>query len=102
MDGYPRTIQQHTFIVDFLQKNNLKIDIIVNIEVSDVTATKRMYKRKLEEDRLDDNLNTFDIRLDEFNKNTKPMIESVNCFSVSGEQEPNEVLTIVKNKLIKI
>ncbi|MSX08860.1 MAG: AAA family ATPase [Actinobacteria bacterium] len=101
LDGYPRTMQQHTFIVDFLEQHNLKIDDIFNIEVSDDIAINRMCKRKSEENRLDDNLDTFHVRLEEFNKNTKPMIEAVNCFNVSGEKKPIEVFDIVKLKLKK-
>lgn len=77
LDGFPRTMVQYNFLLDFLSKNNLKVDKYIYIDISDDVVYQRMIKRKSEENRLDDNDISLKTRLSEFNINTRPMIDSI-------------------------
>src|SRR5690554_6359589 len=45
-DGYPRTPEQASFLDDFLNKNGLKIDVVLNIASDDDIIIKRITGRR--------------------------------------------------------
>lgn len=45
-DGYPRTPEQASFLDDFLNKNGLKIDVVLNIASDDDVIIKRITGRR--------------------------------------------------------
>lgn len=47
LDGFPRTIMQAKALDDFLSKNNNKIDIAVELELSDKDIIDRIVKRRV-------------------------------------------------------
>ena len=46
LDGFPRSINQTKFLIDALNKLNLKIDKFIYLKLSDDQARKRLLKRK--------------------------------------------------------
>lgn len=101
-DGYPRTLSQAEAFKEILNKLGMKIDAVINLEIADEIVTKRALGRrtcpkcgtayniyflppKVENKcdvcgnelvtRKDDNAESFKVRLTEFHKNVKPIIE---------------------------
>lgn len=101
-DGYPRTKTQAIDLNEILKQLNLKIDVVLNLQIDDDVVVKRITGRrtcskcgsiyniyfgpsKVEgicdncgsqlSIRKDDNVDSLKIRLSEFHKNTQPVIE---------------------------
>ena len=101
-DGYPRTVNQAIDLANILKELNMKIDAVLNLQVDDEVVIKRItgrrtcnscgsiyniyYNAPKQEGicdncgekltiRSDDNIDSLQIRLEEFHKNTSPVIE---------------------------
>ena len=101
-DGYPRTIAQAEDLDQILKEIGLKIDAVINLNIEDDELIKRItgrrlcptcgeifniyYKAPAKEGvcdkcgaelitRKDDNLESLTVRLQEYHKNTQPVIE---------------------------
>ena len=101
-DGYPRTLNQAMDLSNILQELNIKIDCAINLDIKDEELIKRITGRRLcpkcgeiyniyyspskQEGicdkcnselitRKDDNLESLVTRLEEYHKNTQPLIE---------------------------
>ena len=101
-DGYPRTIAQAQDLDLILKEIGLKIDAVINLNIEDDELIKRItgrrlcptcgeifniyYKAPAKEgvcdkcgakliQRKDDNLESLTVRLEEYHKNTQPVIE---------------------------
>lgn len=101
-DGYPRTVAQAIDLESILKQLNKKIDAVLNLQLSDDVIIKRITGRrtcskcgaiynvyfnapKIEDicdvcgealnKRGDDNEESLKVRLFEFNKNTKPVVD---------------------------
>tara|TARA_B100000963_G_C22459580_1_gene595004 strand:+ start:301 stop:864 length:564 start_codon:yes stop_codon:yes gene_type:complete len=74
-DGYPRSLSQAKNL-DLLLKNfNQKVDFIFFLNVNKDTIVKRIEKRKIEENRSDDDLDTILKRYDVYMETTKPVLD---------------------------
>lgn len=129
-DGYPRTVAQAIDLTNILNELNMKIDAVINLQVEDEVVIKRITGRricnkcgsiyniyygapKLENIcdncgetltiRKDDNLESLQIRLSEFHKNTAPVIdyyEQRNLVSnVNADQKREEEFEDIKKIL---
>ena len=85
LDGYPRTLNQAYHLSSFLNRLDQKIDLVINFEVEKEELLKRIAKRFVEEGRSDDNLEAFSVRLDEYERNTLPVL---NYFKEHGVVAP--------------
>ena len=47
LDGYPRTIPQAKFLIDFLAQDRLSIDKVLNINVADDMLVERLSNRRI-------------------------------------------------------
>ena len=99
-DGYPRSLSQAKNL-DLLMKNsNQKIDFIFFLNVNKETIIKRIEKRKVEEKRGDDDLDTILKRYDTYLKTTSPVLDyyssKQNFYKLDGNQEIDQI-----NKQIK-
>ena len=101
-DGYPRTIAQAEAFDEMLKELNIKLDVVVNIDVKDEVIISRIINRRLCPScgrgynlvslqpkiegvcddcgttlyqRKDDNEETIKSRLEVYNRQTKPLIE---------------------------
>jgi len=99
-DGYPRTIKQAKNLDLLLTESNQQIDFIFFLNVNKETIIKRIEKRKVEEKRGDDDLNTILKRYDTYLKTTSPVLDyyssKQNFYKLDGNMEIVQI-----NKQIK-
>jgi len=74
-DGYPRTINQAKNLENLLSKSNQKINYIFFLNVKKKSIIERIEKRKVLENRSDDDGNTILKRYDIYMKETKPVLD---------------------------
>ena len=94
-DGYPRTIDQAKNLDLLLVESGQKIDFIFFLEVKKETIIKRIEKRKVEEKRGDDDLDTILKRYDTYLKTTSPVLDyysvKQNFYKLDGNLEINQI-----------
>jgi adenylate kinase len=99
-DGYPRTIDQAKNLDLLLTESKQQIDFIFFLNVNKETIIKRIEKRKVEEKRGDDDLETILKRYDTYLKTTSPVLDyyssKQNFYKLDGNLEIDQI-----NKQIK-
>ena len=94
-DGYPRTIEQAKNLDILLSDTNQKIDFIFFLNVKKEIIIKRIEKRRILEERSDDDANTILKRYDTYMEITKPVLDyysrNPNYHEVDGSQEIKEI-----------
>ena len=99
-DGYPRTIDQAKNLDLLLTESKQQIDFIFFLNVNKETIIKRIEKRKVEEKRGDDDLDTILKRYDTYLKTTSPVLDyyssKQNFYKLDGNLEIDQI-----NKQIK-
>ena len=94
-DGYPRTLSQAKNLDLLLKNSKQKINFIFFLNVNKETIIKRIEKRKIEENRSDDDLNTILKRYDIYMQSTKPVLDfynkNPNFHEIDGSQEIEEI-----------
>tara|TARA_Y100000768_G_scaffold369964_1_gene335340 strand:+ start:379 stop:942 length:564 start_codon:yes stop_codon:yes gene_type:complete len=94
-DGYPRSISQAKNLDFLLNESNQKIDFIFFLNVKKDIIVKRIEKRKILENRSDDDLNTILKRYDTYMETTKPVLEyyskKPNFKEIDGSQEIDQI-----------
>ena len=129
-DGYPRTLAQAEDLDLILKQINKKIDLVINLDIEDEELIKRItgrrlcptcgeifniyYKAPAKEgvcdkcgakliQRKDDNLESLTVRLEEYHKNTQPVIEYYEAAGIvshiNAKQGVNEVYEDIKAAL---
>ncbi|MBQ6217538.1 MAG: adenylate kinase [Erysipelotrichaceae bacterium] len=129
-DGYPRTLAQAEDLDLILKQINKKIDRVINLDIEDEELIKRItgrrlcptcgeifniyYKAPAKEgicdkcgaeliQRKDDNLESLTVRLEEYHKNTQPVIEYYEAADIvshiNAKQGVNEVYEDIKAAL---
>ena len=93
-DGYPRSISQAKNLDLLLKNSNQKIDFIFFLNVDKKTIIERIQKRKILEERSDDELNTILKRHDTYMETTKPVLDfyskNPNFLDIDGSLEIDE------------
>jgi len=74
-DGYPRSLTQAKNLDLILNESNQKLDFIFFLNVNKDIIIDRIKKRKIEENRSDDDLNTIIKRYDTYMETTKPVLD---------------------------
>ena len=94
-DGYPRSISQAKNLDLLLKSTNQKIDFIFFLNVNKETIIKRIEKRKILENRSDDQTNTILKRYDTYMQTTKPVLEfyskNPNFKEIDGSGEIDQI-----------
>ena len=94
-DGYPRSISQAKNLDFLLNGSNQKIDFIFFLNVDKDTIVKRIEKRKIIENRSDDDVKTILRRYDTYMKTTKPVLDfyskNSNFHEIDGALEIDEI-----------
>ena len=104
LDGYPRTLNQSTFLNNLLKNESLIIDFVINIDIELEILESRIVKRSLEENREDDNINVFKTRYSEYIQTTKKVSDYYSKIMpdkfhlINGNDEIKEITS----KIIKI
>ena len=94
-DGYPRSLSQAKNLDLLLKDSNQKIDFIFFLNVNKDTIIKRIEKRKLIENRSDDENDTIIKRYETYMKTTQPVLnfysENPNFKEIDGSMEIDEI-----------
>ena len=94
-DGYPRSLSQAKNLDLLLDRSNQKIDHIFFLNVKKETIIKRIEKRKLLENRSDDDAVTILKRYDTYMKTTRPVLDfyakNSNFHEIDGTQEIDQI-----------
>lgn len=75
LDGFPRTVEQAEALEALLSDLGKGIDLAINLEVPDGELVERLLKRAEIEGRADDNRETIENRLKNYNDKTLPLLE---------------------------
>ena len=102
-DGYPRSISQAKNLDKMLENSNQKIDLIFFLNVNKETIINRIEKRKVLENRSDDEMNTILKRYDTYMQTTQPVLEfyskNYNFNQIDGSQEIDQITEKIDNFL---
>jgi adenylate kinase len=94
-DGYPRSLSQAKNLNLLLVNSNQKIDHIFFLNVNKDTIIKRIKKRKILENRSDDELDTILKRYDTYMETTRPVLDfyskNSNFHELDGTLEIDEI-----------
>ncbi len=74
-DGYPRTVAQAKRLDALLKVIGQKVDLVINLEVDREILTGRIAKRYAEQERSDDNPESFAVRLQAYDRDTAPVLK---------------------------
>ena len=94
-DGYPRSLSQAKNLELLLKNSNQNIDLILFLNVDKETILKRLEKRKIIENRSDDNSETILKRYEKYMETTQPVLNfysnNPNFKEVDGGLEIEEI-----------
>ena len=100
-DGYPRSLTQAKNLKFLLEKSHQEIGLIFFLNVSKEIIIKRIKKRKIEEERSDDDLETIIKRYDTYMKTTKPVLDfyskNSNFHEIDGALEIDQITNKINN-----
>ncbi len=102
-DGYPRSLTQAENLDILLNESYQKIDFIFFLNVKKETIIKRIEKRKILENRADDNLSTILKRYETYMETTKPVLnfysKKTNFYEIDGDQKIAEISSKIEEIL---
>ena len=77
LDGFPRTLNQAIALEKILEKHEISIDKVIEINVKEEILLQRIISRALEtnNNRADDNSDVLKNRIQIYNKDTKPVLK---------------------------
>ena len=94
-DGYPRSLSQAKNLEVLLKNSNQSIDLILFLNVDKETILERLEKRKIIENRSDDDTNTIISRYEKYMETTQPVLnfysENPNFKEIDGSLEIEEI-----------
>ena len=94
-DGYPRSLSQAKNLNSLLKETSQKIDLILFLNVDKDTIIKRIEKRKIIENRSDDDTNTIIRRYEIYMETTQPVLDfysvNPNFKEIDGSLEIDEI-----------
>ena len=94
-DGYPRSLSQAKNLEVLLKNSNQSIDLILFLNVDKEIILKRLEKRKIIENRSDDDSDTIVRRYEKYMQTTQPVLnfysENPNFKEIDGGLEIEEI-----------
>ena len=102
-DGFTRTLIQANELEGLLKRNQMKLDLVIELVVDQHSLLERIMKRaqESEEKRDDDNSVIVKKRLEVYNKETKPIVDfyssKYNLDKIDGMQSIEEVSNTIEN-----
>ena len=94
-DGYPRSLSQAKYLDLLLDKSGQKIDHIFFLNVNKDIIIERIEKRKILENRSDDDTETILKRYDTYMETTRPVLDfydkNPNFHEINGTQEIEQI-----------
>ena len=104
-DGFPRTLIQANELERLLERNQMSLDLIIELEVDEGALLERIIKRAEEsrEKREDDNSDIVKRRLEVYNKETRPIVDFYSSRytlnKVDGMKSIQEVSNIIEEMI---
>ena len=106
LDGYPRTITQSEYLNSFMDKQDMIINKVINIDLNDKNIENRITLRSRIENRTDDSLEVIRNRVIKYNNETKVIVQFYQSkyplifFELNGDQKIEkihfDIINIVK------
>ncbi len=100
-DGYPRSLSQAKNLNSLLKNSNQEIGLIFFLNVNKEIIIRRIKKRKIEEERSDDDLETIIKRYDTYMKTTKPVLDfyskNSNFHEIDGALKIDQITNKINN-----
>ena len=94
-DGYPRSLSQAKHLDVMLKNSNQNIDLILFLKVDKETILKRLERRKILENRSDDNSDTIVRRYETYMETTQPVLnfysKNTNFKEIDGSLDIDEI-----------
>ena len=94
-DGYPRSLSQAKNLDELLKNSNQSVDLVLFLNVDKETILKRLEKRKIIENRSDDDTHTIVSRYEKYMETTQPVLnfysENPNFKEIDGSLEIEEI-----------
>lgn len=103
-DGFPRTVVQAYILEGLLLKLNSSLTCMLSLEVPTDQLVARMLERAKTSGRADDNIDVINVRLQEYENKTKPVIDFYkakgNYYPINGVGSVDEIFELL-NKTIE-
>ena len=103
-DGYPRNITQAKALDKIAKDHNTQIDLIINLNLNEEEALKRILLRGKTSGRSDDNTETTKHRLEVYRQRTEPVLnyyqKQGKLMTIDGRQSIKKIAGEIK-KIIK-
>ena len=103
LDGYPRTMEQAEYLEEIFKKKKIDNLLVINLVVSTESLIKRMLKRRVDENRVEDRPEVLRKRIEVYQKQTAPLIEYYQkkglLINIDGEPTIEEVWEEIKKVL---
>ena len=99
LDGFPRTVEQAEILAELLNRQDQKLDGVINFQVDEDTVVERMLARG----RADDNEETIRTRLQVYRDETAPLIDhyGAELINIDADGDVEEVNARTMEKLGK-
>ncbi|MGB3902882.1 MAG: adenylate kinase [Bacteroidales bacterium] len=106
-DGFPRTVHQAEMLDKELANNNLKIDLVIKLDIPETTIKNRLKYRAQKEKRADDNDEAINNRLQYYYQHTLPIIDyykrtNKNIVDIYGDRDLNEVFNDICQQIDRL
>ncbi|HQP89673.1 MAG TPA: adenylate kinase [Bacteroidales bacterium] len=106
-DGFPRTLHQAEMLDKELANNNMKIDLVIKLDIPEATIKNRLKYRAMKEGRADDNDETINNRLQFYYNHTLPILDyykktNKNIVDIYGDRDVNEVFNDICKQIDRL
>lgn len=106
-DGFPRTLHQAEMLDKELANNNLKIDLVIKLDIPETTIKNRLKYRAQKEKRADDNDEAINIRLQYYYQHTLPIMDyykktNKNIVNIYDDRDVNEVFNDICQQIDRL
>lgn len=102
LDGFPRNVEQATFLDELLKEISQPFECVVNLEVPDEVIISRLVNRGKEEGRSDDTESTIRHRLEVYRERTEPLIDFYRSRQQLVSIDGNQPIEDVNEDLAKV
>jgi adenylate kinase len=104
LDGFPRTVAQAKALDAMLASEGHKVDFVIALHVPEKILVDRLLKRAQEQGRTDDNRQTIEERMREYERQTAAVLDyyrakGVTIAEVDGTGTPDEVFERIRQAL---
>ena len=98
-DGFPRNLSQAKVFNTLLKNKKKNLDYVIQLVVNKLEIIKRIKKRKIQDDRKDDDVNILKSRLDVYFNETEPLLKFYKNINLLHEIDGMQSIEDVNNDL---